>query len=79
MKNLITIALGVLIYFTTGVSDNGSTVRGTVMDEQRNGTVYGNVFVGTEKFKVTGEWSGLGKMRVKDEYGTWYELEVDEQ
>ena len=78
MKNLITITLGVLIYIATGMSDNGSTARGTIMDEQKNGTVYGNVFVGTEKFKVNGEWSGLGKMRVQDEYGRWYELEVDE-
>ena len=78
MKNLITITLGVLIYIATGMSDNGSTARGTIMDEQKNGTVYGNVFVGTEKFKVTGEWSGLGKMRVKDEHGTLYDLEVDE-
>ena len=78
MKNLITIALGVLIYIATGMSDNGSTARGTIMDEQKNGSVYGTVFVGTEKFKVTGEWSGLGKMRVKDEHGTLYDLEVDE-
>ena len=77
MKNIITIALTVILYVATGQNDMGERVLAEIVDQHQNGTVAGVVYDRLERITVTGEWAGAGMMKVVGG-GREYEVEVVE-
>lgn len=77
MKNLISIALTVILYVASGQNKMGERIMAEIVDQHQNGTVIGVVYDRLERIPVTGEWSGAGMMKVVGG-GREYEVEVVE-
>ena len=77
MKHAISTILTVILYVATGQNDMGERVIAEIVDQHQNGTVSGMVWDRLQRITVTGEWSGVGIMKVVGG-GREYEVEVVE-
>ena len=77
MKHVISTVLTVILYVATGQNDMGERVLAEIVDQHQNGTVVGVVYDRLERIPVTGEWAGVGMMKVVGG-GREYEVEVVE-